>query len=168
MDAFQFLRIKDIIRETPQAVSLVFEVPSVLKDNYKFKAGQYLTFKMMLNGEEIRRSYSLCSTPKSGELKVTVKEVEDGTFNMQANFTAMTVDISAQTANKFFTGSNLPINFANGKFQGAGTIGIKSVNSATSTVVGYFAGNQAEGVHGATYQDAAVVGAMAGVFYGSR
>ena len=95
-------------------------------------------------------------------------EVEDGTFNMQANFTAMTVDISAQTANKFFTGSNLPINFANGKFQGAGTIGIKSVNSATSTVVGYFAGNQAEGVHGATYQDAAVVGAMAGIFYGSR
>ena len=97
-----------------------------------------------------------------------VDAIEDGTFNMQANFTAMTVDISAQTANKFFTGSNLPINFANGKFQGAGTIGIKSVNSATSTVVGYFAGNQAEGVHGATYQDAAVVGAMAGVFYGSR
>ncbi len=103
MDAFQFLRIKDIIRETPQAVSLVFEVPSVLNDNYKFKAGQYLTFKMMLNGEEIRRSYSLCSTPKSGELKVTVKEVEDGTFSTYAN-------------NKLKVGDSLEVHTPEGKF----------------------------------------------------
>ena len=95
-------------------------------------------------------------------------EIEDGTFNMQANFTAMTADISAQTTNKYFTGSNLTINSTNGKFQGNGTIGITSVNSTISTVVGYFAGNQAEGVHGATYQNADVPTGMAGVFYGSR
>ena len=77
MESFHFLTIKDIIRETPQAVSLIFDVPSVLKKHYEFKAGQYLTLKCMMDGEEIRRSYSLCSTPESGVLQVTVKEVED-------------------------------------------------------------------------------------------
>lgn len=87
MNAFNFLTIKTIIRETPQAVSLVFDVPSLLKEHYRFKAGQYVTIKMMNNGEEIRRSYSLSSTPNSNEFKVTVKQVEDGIFSTYANTT---------------------------------------------------------------------------------
>ncbi len=103
MNSFHFLTIKDIIRETSQAVSLVFDVPSLLKDQYTFKAGQYLTIKMMHEGIELRRSYSLCSTPNSGKLKVTVKEVEDGTFSAYAN-------------NKLKVGDSLEVHSPEGKF----------------------------------------------------
>ena len=103
MDAFNFLTIKDIIRETDEAVSIVFEVPSLLKKDYNFKAGQYLTIKMMHEGEELRRSYSLCTTPESGLLKITVKEVEDGTFSAYAN-------------NKLKIGDSLEVHTPEGKF----------------------------------------------------
>ncbi|SHI66565.1 ring-1,2-phenylacetyl-CoA epoxidase subunit PaaE [Mesonia phycicola] len=85
MKNFHSLSIKEIIRETPKAVSIVFDVPNDLKPVFKFTAGQYITIKKELNGEELRRSYSLCSTPQSEELKVTVKEVEGGRFSAFAN-----------------------------------------------------------------------------------
>ncbi|WP_031426619.1 ferredoxin--NADP reductase [Flavimarina sp. Hel_I_48] len=85
MADFNPLKIQDIKRETPQAVSLTFDVPQELKQDYTFKAGQYITLKTEINGKEVRRSYSLCSTPGSGLLKVTVKEVPGGTFSVEAN-----------------------------------------------------------------------------------
>ncbi len=85
MKNFHSLAVKKIIRETPKSVSLVFDVPEDLKPVFKFTSGQYLTIKKDFDGKELRRSYSICSTPNSGELKVSVKEVADGRFSSFAN-----------------------------------------------------------------------------------
>ena len=85
MSSFHNLSIKNITRETDKAISISFNVPSNLKDSFSFKAGQYITLKAIVDGNEVRRDYSLCSSPKSGELKVAVKEVKDGTFSAFAN-----------------------------------------------------------------------------------
>jgi ring-1,2-phenylacetyl-CoA epoxidase subunit PaaE len=84
MSTFHKLSIKDYIQETANAVSLVFDIPENLKTNFSFKAGQYLTLKTMINGNEIRRAYSICSTPHSGDLKVAIKTVENGIFSTHA------------------------------------------------------------------------------------
>ena len=85
MPDFHALKVKKIIQETDNAVSLLFDIPEELKPDYKFKAGQYVTVKTQLNGDEIRRDYSLCTNPDSGEFKVVVKAVENGTFSQFAN-----------------------------------------------------------------------------------
>jgi ring-1,2-phenylacetyl-CoA epoxidase subunit PaaE len=85
MSQFHKLPINDIHRETAKSVTISFEVPQHLKDIFEFKAGQYITLKTIINGNEVRRDYSLCSSPKSGLLKVAVKEVEGGTFSAFAN-----------------------------------------------------------------------------------
>ena len=85
MSQFYKLSIKDIQRETDKCVTLSFDVPNKLKEVFNYKAGQYLTLKTTINGEEIRRDYSICSASKSEELKVAVKEVENGMFSKFAN-----------------------------------------------------------------------------------
>ena len=85
MSQFHKLNIKDIHKETDQSVTISFDVPDNLKDTFVFKAGQYITLKTTVKGNEVRRDYSLCSSPKSGILKVAVKEVKDGTFSSYAN-----------------------------------------------------------------------------------
>lgn len=85
MSQFHSLKIKAITKETENAVSILFEVPDTLKSKFVFKAGQYITLKTELNNEEIRRDYSICTHPKSEELKVVVKEVPDGKFSKFAN-----------------------------------------------------------------------------------
>lgn len=85
MSSFHKLTIKNIKRETNKAVSISFEVPEQLKETFSFDAGQYITLKSNIDGNEIRRDYSLCESPKSGTLKVAVKEVKDGTFSSYAN-----------------------------------------------------------------------------------
>ena len=79
MSKFHSLKISDIVRETADAVSVAFEVPAQLKQEYKYKQGQYLTLKFKINGEELRRSYSICSSPlDENELRVAIKKVKDG------------------------------------------------------------------------------------------
>ena len=85
MSQFHTLNIKDITRQTDQCVSITFAVPDHLKEDYKFKAGQYITLKTDIEGKEVRRDYSLCTSPSSGNLTVAVKEVENGTFSKYAN-----------------------------------------------------------------------------------
>ncbi|MEY8849433.1 2Fe-2S iron-sulfur cluster-binding protein [Psychroserpens sp. XS_ASV72] len=85
MANFHPLKVQKIDRITEQSVAITFDVPAHLKNDFKFKAGQYITIKTQLNGEDIRRDYSLCVSPKSGELKVAVKAVENGTFSTHAN-----------------------------------------------------------------------------------
>ena len=85
MSQFYTLTIQNIHRETAKCVTLTFDVPDNLKDTFAFRAGQYITLKADINGKEVRRDYSLCSSPKSGILKVAVKEVENGTFSKYAN-----------------------------------------------------------------------------------
>jgi ring-1,2-phenylacetyl-CoA epoxidase subunit PaaE len=85
MPAFKKLIIKEIKRETKDAVSIVFNIPSELQPNYEFVAGQYLNIRLTLDGEEIRRAYSICSSPESGELRIAVKAVKNGKFSQFAN-----------------------------------------------------------------------------------
>lgn len=85
MSSFYKLNIKEIKRETASSVSVLFNVPLEFKDFYQFTAGQYVNLKLTLDGEEIRRAYSLCSSPKSGELRIAVKSVKNGLFSKFAN-----------------------------------------------------------------------------------
>ena len=85
MSSFYKLAIKEITRETASAVSIVFSVPEELKANYQFIAGQYINLKLTLDGTEIRRAYSICSTPESGELRIAVKAIKNGYFSKFAN-----------------------------------------------------------------------------------
>lgn len=78
MSRFHSLKIKDVKRETPDAVSIELDIPADLKETFRFKHGQYLTFKLNVNGEELRRSYSICSSPLENSLRIAVKEVENG------------------------------------------------------------------------------------------
>ena len=84
---FHTLSISDIRKETEDTVSIAFDVPSELENDYAFLAGQYLTLKTTINGEDVRRSYSLCSAPHEGEWRVAVKQVENGIFSTYANTT---------------------------------------------------------------------------------
>ena len=85
MPAFHTLKIKEVRRETDECVSIVFEVPEGLRPDYAFTQGQYLTLRAALDGEEVRRSYSICSSPVENELRVAVKRVEGGRFSTYAN-----------------------------------------------------------------------------------
>jgi ring-1,2-phenylacetyl-CoA epoxidase subunit PaaE len=85
MSSFYKLSIKEIIKETADAVSILFNVPDELKSYYTFVAGQYVNLKVTLDGEEIRRAYSICSSPKSGELRIAVKAIKTGFFSKFAN-----------------------------------------------------------------------------------
>jgi ring-1,2-phenylacetyl-CoA epoxidase subunit PaaE len=85
MSTFYKLHIKEVIHETPSAVSVAFSIPAELKSVYKFIAGQYVTLKLTLDGEEIRRAYSICSSPNSNELRIAIKAVKSGSFSTFAN-----------------------------------------------------------------------------------
>lgn len=85
MSAFYKLNIKEVKRETKDAVSILFNVPEELKNNYQFIAGQYINLKLKLDNQEIRRAYSICSSPESGELRIAVKAVKNGAFSQFAN-----------------------------------------------------------------------------------
>ncbi len=85
MATFHALKIKEITQNTPSSVTLSFDLPEELKNSFVFDAGQYITIKKELNGTELRRAYSISSTQKSGDLKVGVKKVIDGTFSKYAN-----------------------------------------------------------------------------------
>lgn len=85
MSTFYKLSVKEIRRETPNAVSVVFHIPQELETFYTFIAGQYVNLKLTLDGKEIRRAYSICSAPKSGELRIAIKAIANGTFSKFAN-----------------------------------------------------------------------------------
>ena len=82
---FHSLRVKKIVKETEDCVSIEFEVPAELKEMFRFRQGQNLTIKKILNGEELRRNYSICTSPFDNKLKVAVKKVEGGVFSTYAN-----------------------------------------------------------------------------------
>ncbi len=85
MTQFHPLTIKEIRRETPECVSILFDIPENLKEEYRFEAGQNVTIKLHLGSDEVRRSYSICSSPHEGELRVAVKLLEGGKFSSHAN-----------------------------------------------------------------------------------
>lgn len=94
MAKFHPLKISEITRETEDCVSVVFDVPAALAADYKYLQGQYLTLKLDIGGEEIRRSYSVCSSPTADkELRVAVKKVKDGRASTYLNEKARVGDV---------------------------------------------------------------------------
>src|SRR6195952_5352611 len=81
---FHRLTVNDLRRESPDAVSLSFAIPPDLAGDYRFAPGQYLTLRTTMEGEEVRRSYSICSGPDDGELRIAVKKVDGGAFSSWA------------------------------------------------------------------------------------
>jgi ring-1,2-phenylacetyl-CoA epoxidase subunit PaaE len=81
---FHRLAVNDLRRETSDAVSMTFSIPRELADDYTFAPGQYLTLRATMDGEEVRRSYSICSGPDDGELRIAVKKVDGGAFSSWA------------------------------------------------------------------------------------
>jgi ring-1,2-phenylacetyl-CoA epoxidase subunit PaaE len=78
---FHKLRVKNIRNETAESVSIAFDIPEELKEKFRFVQGQNITVRIFINNEEIRRSYSICSSPLENELRIAVKKISDGKFS---------------------------------------------------------------------------------------
>jgi ring-1,2-phenylacetyl-CoA epoxidase subunit PaaE len=78
---FHALRVAEIVPETAEANSIRFEVPAELADAFRFRAGQHLTLRADIGGEEVRRNYSLCTAPDTRDIMVTVKRIAGGLFS---------------------------------------------------------------------------------------
>ena len=105
---FHPLKVKDIRRETQDCVSISFDIPKELSKEFQFKQGQSLTLRKILEGEEIRRSYSICTSPLDNEVRVAVKKVQGGLFSTYANTELKvgdTVDVMPPSGN-FYTELN--------------------------------------------------------------
>lgn len=82
---FHRLILKEVKRETAECVSLAFEIPTTLQDSFRFTQGQNLVLKATLNGQEVRRNYSICSSPLDHELRIAIKKIKGGIFSTYAN-----------------------------------------------------------------------------------
>jgi ring-1,2-phenylacetyl-CoA epoxidase subunit PaaE len=110
---FRPLTILDIRTETPDCISVSFHIPSEWKEEFKYEAGQNITIRTSINGEEIRRSYSICSGPHENELRIAIKKVEEGLFSTHAHKTlksTQVLDVLAPTGN-----FRVPLNTAHKK-----------------------------------------------------
>ncbi|MGA7072415.1 1,2-phenylacetyl-CoA epoxidase subunit PaaE [Bradyrhizobium sp.] len=119
---FHRLAVKDLRRETRDAVSLTFAIPQELQDDYHFAPGQYLTLRTTMDGEEVRRSYSICSGPDDGELRIAVKKVDGGAF-------------SSWAADELKSGAEIDVMTPTGRF------GIAPAPEAARIHVGFAAGS---------------------------
>lgn len=82
---FYPITIADVRRETADTISVALQVPQALADIFAYTAGQHLTIKAMVNGHELRRNYSLCSSPLDGEWRIAIKQVPGGRFSSFAH-----------------------------------------------------------------------------------
>ena len=119
---FHRLAVNDLRRETPDAISLTFTIPKELASDYSFAPGQYLTLRSTMHGEEVRRSYSICSGPDDGELRIAVKKVDGGAFSNWA-------------AEELKTGDELDVMTPTGRF------GIAPAPEQARLYVGFAAGS---------------------------
>ncbi len=105
---FHPLKIKTIKKETIDCVSVLFEIPEKLKKDFAFQQGQSLTMRRVINGEEVRRTYSLCSSPLDKEWRVAIKKVEGGLFSTHANDVLKAGDVLEvmEPVGKFYTELN--------------------------------------------------------------
>ena len=87
MNDYTALAVKDLVRTTQECVVVTLDVPEEEKSKFRFRQGQYLTVKATINGEEVVRSYSLCSSPLDEEWQIAVKKIAGGRFSTFANDT---------------------------------------------------------------------------------
>src|SRR5690606_8108210 len=85
MSKFFKLRIAETRKETEDCISVRFDVPEELSEIFEYKQGQYLTLRAEIRGEEVRRSYSLCSSPLDNEWRVAIKKLPGGVFSSWAH-----------------------------------------------------------------------------------
>ena len=85
MSALHKIKVKKVIKETEDCVSVSFDISKDLQSEFQYLSGQYLALETEINGEKVRRSYSLCSAPHENEWKVAIKKVEGGKFSTYAN-----------------------------------------------------------------------------------
>ena len=147
---FHRLAVNNLRHETADAVSLTFLIPKDLEGDYSFSPGQYLTLRTMIDGEEVRRSYSICSGPDDGELRIAVKKVDGGAF-------------SSWAADELKPGDELDVMTPTGRF------GVAAQPAETRVYAGFAAGS------GITPILSIVKGMLAGepnsrffLFYGNR
>ena len=119
---FHRLAVNDLRRESADAVSMTFAIPRELADDYHFVPGQYLTLRTTMDGEEVRRSYSICSGPDDGELRIAVKKVDGGAFSNWA-------------ADELKAGDQLDVMTPTGRF------GVAPAPEEARTYVGFAAGS---------------------------
>lgn len=119
---FHELKIASLGRETADAVSLAFAVPDALRAAYRFTPGQYLTLRTVIDGEDVRRSYSICSGLDDNEIRVAIKRVQGGVFSNRAN------DV-------FSVGDTLDVMTPDGRF------GVPIEPDAARHLVGFAAGS---------------------------
>lgn len=132
---FHPLKIKGVFKETDQCVSVEFEIPERLRETFQFKQGQSLTMRTMINNEEVRRTYSLCSSPLDNKWKVAIKKVDGGSFSFFANEHLKPGDVLEvmEPVGKFYTELN-PANKKNYLAFAAGS-GITPVISIIKTTL---------------------------------
>ena len=82
---FRALTVEDVRRETAECISVAFAIPAGLREEFQWRQGQNITLRTRINGEEVRRSYSICSSPLDKELRVAIKKVPGGVFSTYAN-----------------------------------------------------------------------------------
>src|SRR5688572_21304348 len=105
---FYPLKVKEVKKETPECVSVTFDIPESLRSDFSFKQGQSLTMRTSIKGEEVRRTYSICSSPLEHEWRVAIKKVEGGLFSSFANLELKkgdTIEVM-QPVGKFYTELN--------------------------------------------------------------
>jgi ring-1,2-phenylacetyl-CoA epoxidase subunit PaaE len=96
MSKFHPLTVAQVKHETRDAIAVTFDVPAELQDAFQYQQGQHLTLRAMIDGEEVRRSYSICSAVQDRRLRVAIKRVSDGLFSTWANESirpGVTVDV---------------------------------------------------------------------------
>ena len=109
MSKFYSLTVSEVTKETADSVSIAFHIPSELKSEFAYKQGQYITFKLKVDGAEIRRSYSVCSSPALQEdLRVAVKKVSGGKGSNYLNTQVKVGDVLEvmQPMGNFYTEMN--------------------------------------------------------------
>lgn len=92
LDAFAPLRITRVVRETADAVSLVLDVPEHCSRRFRYQAGQFLTLRVTVDGQDVRRCYSMSSAPVEDELRITIKRDPGGLVSNWINDTAAAGD----------------------------------------------------------------------------
>ena len=122
MATFHKLKLSEVYKETKDTTVLGFDIPEELQREFAFQQGQHLTLKAMINGEDVRRSYSLCSSPMEGIWRVAVKQIPGGVFSTFVN----------ESLKK---GDSLEVMAPSGRF------GVKSQPNATKNYLFFAAGS---------------------------
>src|SRR6478735_6919965 len=87
MSKFHPLAVASVRNETRDTIAVTFDVPPELKDSFAWQQGQHLTLRAMIDGEDVRRSYSICSAVQDEALRVAIKRTPGGAFSTWANDT---------------------------------------------------------------------------------